>query len=88
MEDHDHDATRLTRRDSLRKLGGVAARAHGGAAGGEVLDPREAARARGCGGPLGDADDGASYPPKMLIITIPVNTVRTPMTIRGVSRSR
>jgi len=45
MEDHDHDATRLTRRDSLRKLGGVAALALGGAAGIEVLDPRDAAGA-------------------------------------------
>jgi hypothetical protein len=43
--DHDHDATRLTRRDSLRKLGGVAALALGGAAGIEVLDPRDAAGA-------------------------------------------
>jgi protocatechuate 3,4-dioxygenase beta subunit len=47
MEDHDHDheTTGLTRRDSLRKLGGVAALALGGAAGIEVLDPRDAARA-------------------------------------------
>ena len=45
MEDHDHETTGLTRRDSLRKLGGVAALALGGAAGIEVLDPRDAAGA-------------------------------------------
>ena len=39
MQDHDHPAPGLTRRDSLRKLGGVAALAFGGAAGIEVLDP-------------------------------------------------
>ena len=33
MEDQDHETTGLTRRDSLRKLGGVAALALGGAAG-------------------------------------------------------
>src|SRR6188508_671672 len=45
MQDHDHETTGLTRRDSLRKLGGVAALALGGAAGIEVLDPRDAAGA-------------------------------------------
>jgi hypothetical protein len=45
MQDHDHQPTGMTRRDSLRKLGGVAARALGGAAGIEVLDPRDAAGA-------------------------------------------
>jgi len=45
MQDHDHETTGLTRRESLRKLGGVAALALGGAAGIEVLDPRDAAGA-------------------------------------------
>ena len=45
MEDHDHETTGLTRRDSLRKLGGVAALALGGTAGIGVLDPRDAAGA-------------------------------------------
>ena len=45
MQDDDPETTRLTRRDSLRKLGGVAALALGGAAGIEVLDPRDAAGA-------------------------------------------
>ena len=45
MQDHDHETSGLTRRDSLRKLGGVAALALGGAAGIEVLDPRDAAGA-------------------------------------------
>jgi protocatechuate 3,4-dioxygenase beta subunit len=45
MEDHDHETTGLTRRDSLRKLGGVAALALGGTAGMGVLDPRDAAGA-------------------------------------------
>ncbi|HEY7179652.1 MAG TPA: intradiol ring-cleavage dioxygenase [Gaiella sp.] len=45
MQDHDHEPAGLTRRDSLRKLGGVAALALGGAAGIEVLDPRDAAGA-------------------------------------------
>jgi protocatechuate 3,4-dioxygenase beta subunit len=44
MQDHDHE-TGLTRRDSLRKLGGVAALALGGAAGIEVLDAKDAAGA-------------------------------------------
>jgi protocatechuate 3,4-dioxygenase beta subunit len=44
MQDHDHE-TGLTRRDSLRKLGGVAAFALGGAAGIEVLDAKDAAGA-------------------------------------------
>ena len=45
MQDHDHHRTGMTRRDSLRKLGGAAALALGGAAGIEVLDPRDAAGA-------------------------------------------
>jgi protocatechuate 3,4-dioxygenase beta subunit len=45
MQDHDPETTGLTRRDSLRKLGGVAALALGGAAGIEVFDPRDAAGA-------------------------------------------
>jgi protocatechuate 3,4-dioxygenase beta subunit len=44
MQDHDHEPG-LTRRDSLRKLGGVAALALGGAAGIEVLDAKDAAGA-------------------------------------------
>jgi protocatechuate 3,4-dioxygenase beta subunit len=45
MQDHDHEPAGLTRRDSLRKLGGVAALALGGAAGIEVLDAKDAAGA-------------------------------------------
>jgi protocatechuate 3,4-dioxygenase beta subunit len=43
--EHDHEPNGLTRRDSLLKLGGIAAVALGGAAGIEALDAKDAAGA-------------------------------------------
>ena len=45
MQDNDHHQAGLTRRDSLRKLGGIAAFALGGTAGLEALDAEDAAGA-------------------------------------------